>query len=236
MMPRQSENRYTLAVLALLLAASAVSVLLVVVRMRHTESVQYDFLLWNLLLAWIPLGIAALVSVLSRKRGPAAYIALAVAVVPWLLFFPNAPYILTDFQHLTSTPVIVPTWYDVILLIWFAWTGLLLGVTALYFMQSVVTRILGVVAGWVFALLAIALAGLGVFMGRFLGWNSWDIMHRPGTMISEIWSRVSHPLDNPHMVGFTGMFALFFLFVYLTIYALGRLTYERGQRSAPPPE
>jgi uncharacterized membrane protein len=224
-----SERRYAVAIFLLMIAASGVSVLLVLVRMSHTESIQYGFLMWNLLLAWLPLLIAALASAFGKERGPAAYVVLCIALVPWLLLFPNAPYILTDFQHLSELRDAVPTWYDVILLIWFAWTGLLLGIVALHLMQSVVTRMLGARVGWCFAVIAIGLAGLGIFIGRFLHWNSWDVPRRPRGMAHEIWVLVAHPLHNAYMVGFAALFALFFLVAYLTVHLFGRLMRERGR-------
>ena len=101
-------------------------------------------------------------------------------------FFPNAPYILTDFLHLGSMGDIVPGWYDVLMLFWFAWTGLMLGVVSLYLMQDIVARALGGAAGWVFVVLAAGFGSFGIYLGRFLRWNSWDLLRRPGPLAGEL--------------------------------------------------
>ena len=117
----------------------------------------------------------------------------------WLAFFPNAPYILTDFLHLGSMGDIVPGWYDVLLLYWFAWTGLILGIVSLYLMQEIVTRGLGTAAGWVFVVVAAGLGSFGIYLGRFLRWNSWDLVRRPGPARR----RAARPRHRPRLAAAT---------------------------------
>ena len=84
----------------------------------------------------------------------------------WLLFFPNAPYILTDLQHLGHPKPGVPVWFDVLLLMWFAWTGLLLGMVSLFLMQDIVRREFGRITGWLFVFAVGILASLGIYIGQ----------------------------------------------------------------------
>ena len=127
----------TLAIVALL-ASSALCVATVEIRTHETGDPYYRFLVWNLILAWVPLAFA--IAAYARARGRIDVL-VAVLLVPWLLFFPNAPYLLSDFIHLGEGPA--PLWYDGLMLSAFAWTGLLLGFGSLYLVQMIVRRAFG---------------------------------------------------------------------------------------------
>jgi len=221
-----ASSRHKVAVFALLAVATVVCIGLLGLRFIRTDTRHYWFLAWNLTLAWIPLGLAALAGAFAVTRKRVAYVIIVPTALLWLLFFPNAAYILTDFLHLDEFKDSVPQWYDLMLLLWFSWTGLLLGIVSLRLMHELVTRAVGVVAGWTFVVVATGLGSFGIYLGRFLGWNSWDVLHAPLSMADQVWERVSQPLANTRLVGFTGSFALFFLFVYLAMYLFGRLGWD----------
>src|SRR5204862_669086 len=96
----------------------------------------------------------------------------------WLLFFPNAPYIFTDLIHLT-TGFYNHFWVDMVLILLCALIGLVLGFVSLYLMQSVVTRMVGRAASWLFIAAVAGLGSFGIYLGRFLRFNSWDIVFKP---------------------------------------------------------
>ena len=166
-------GRRALAIVALL-AASALCVATVEIRTYETGDAYYRFLVWNLVLAWVPLTIAVAAYVRARTR---IDIVVAVLLVPWLLFFPNAPYLLTDFIHLGEGPA--PLWYDALMLSAFAWTGLLLGFASLYLVQLILRHAFGTTVGWISVLAALSLASVGVYVGRFIRFNSWDALLHP---------------------------------------------------------
>ncbi len=114
-------------------------------------------------------------------------------------------------------------WYDVIMLIWFGWNGSLLGITSLYFMQEIARRLLGSLASWIFVTVVTALSSLGMYMGRFLRWNSWDLVWNPLPLAGDILDRIIHPFSRPRTLTFTVLLTLFFLFLYVTLYAFGHL-------------
>jgi uncharacterized membrane protein len=230
-----TSHRFAAAMVSLLAAASLVCLGLLALRMWYSHTTHYWFLAWNLILAWVPFVSGGIAYTLSSRRVVAAYIAVAISAAVWLIFFPNAPYILTDFLHLGSMGDIVPGWFDVLMLFWFAWAGLMLGVVSLYLMQDIVRRALGVAAGWVFAVLAAGLGSLGIYVGRFLRWNSWDILRRPESLTEELFGRVTHTGDQPRLLGFTMMIALLFLFIYVAVYIFATLTHERPPAEGPPP-
>lgn len=216
--------KFRLTVFGLLSSASVLCVILFRIRINLTDSMDYAFLLWNLFLAWIPLGMAYIVS--SAKKRRYVLITVPLAAILWLLFFPNAPYILTDLQHLGHPRAGVPLWFDMLLINWFAWTGILLGVFSLFIMHDIVRRILGRTAGWVFVISVSTLSGLGIYMGRFLRWNSWDLLFRPLELLQEL---IQYAL-NPSMqsIIFISIFSAFFIFIYITLYAFGLLFQEQA--------
>lgn len=219
-----SHNKYRLTMFAILAGASVFSVAVWRVRTEFSGSVNYGFLIWNLFLAWIPFIIAYITytAPINKKQ---IYIVVPLAAFFWLLFFPNAPYILTDFQHLAGAWRDVPVWYDVMLLIWFAFTGLMLGMVSLFLMQEVIRREFGGWVGWGFVAIVSLLTSMGVYVGRFLRWNSWDIFKDLTAMTQFTVQSAQNP--SLQSIGFTGLFGAFFLFLYITLYTFAHLLLER---------
>jgi len=219
-----SHNKYRLMMFILLAGATILSVAIWRVRSEFSGTERYNFLIWNLFLAWIPFLISYFTYTLTLNR-KWVYIFIPVAAFVWLIFFPNAPYILTDFQHLASTTRELPVWYDVMMLIWFSFTGVLLGMVSLFLMQEIVRREFGRWTGWGFVALVTALSSAGVYVGRFLRWNSWDIFRNPGGMAQYTIQSLQDP--SLQSIGFIGLFGAFFLFLYITLYTFGHLLLER---------
>ncbi len=222
-----SLHKYKILIFSLLMVASVVSIMLAMARMAYSSTKDYSSLIWNLCLAWIPFIFASVTYILSWTR-KLLYLVLPICAFMWLLFFPNAPYILTDFQHLSTNANNAPLWFDVIMLIWFAWTGLLLGVVSLYFMQEIVGRSFGSAVGWMFTILVTVLSSVGIYLGRFYRWNSWDILNDPMPIAHNIFGWLHDPFANLRTYGFTLLFTLLFLFIYLTLYAFSRVVQERN--------
>jgi uncharacterized membrane protein len=225
-----NRNRYKIAIFVLMAAASAVCVVLVAARIQYSDTRRYTNLVWNLTLAWIPFVLAYFAYALSWKKR-LLYFVLPIAAFLWLIFFPNAPYILTDLQHLAKQTTGAPLWYDVIVVVWFAWTGLLLGIVSLYLMHDIVLRTFGHVVGWAFVLIASGLSSFGVYLGRFVRFNSWDIINDPREIVVTILGLAIDP--SRRLVAFTILFTVFYLYVYLTLYSFGHLLQERAPIQEP---
>jgi uncharacterized membrane protein len=215
-------------VLAGLSLATALCVALELVRERYFGDVGFRFLLWNLTLAWIPVVVALVVYDGYRRGLPPA--SLTPAVLIWLLFLPNAPYIVTDFVHL-GPPGRTPLWFDAVVISSFAWTGMLLGFVSLYLLHAVARHRFGARLGWTAALSALALTSVGVYMGRFLHWNSWDLVLRPGQRLAEIAPGFAQTTALVHasavMILVTGLLAM----TYLAFYALIGLRIDSGRHA-----
>lgn len=195
------------------------------------------WLVWNLFLAWVPLLFAlGLASLAARAPGPVAgrtgrRLLAAGCAVGWFFFFPNAPYLVTDLIHLQSRPP-VPLWFDALLLMNFAWTGLLVGYGSLFVMERLVRGKLGRPAGYVFATAALALASFGVHLGRFGRWNSWDILRRPGSLLRAS-LRNADPVAQPGTAAFCLFLFVFLLAGYTALRGLRRLDEDAVHVPAP---
>ena len=175
--------------------------------------VVYRNLAWNLFLAWLPY-LFCLLAAWLHYRYPRRWWLLGLPGLIWLIFFPNAPYLITDFLHLEERPYI-PIWYDIILLATFAWTGCFLGIASLWIMQRIVKSYFGQWVSWLFVMFAIGLSGLGVYLGRFSRWNSWDMLIQPKLILAEVVGKMTDPFNNLRFLGFTLLFVSFLTVSYL---------------------
>jgi uncharacterized membrane protein len=191
---------------AALLALSAVAFMFWTLRSTWTGPPRFGWFLWNLALAWIPWLAARAV---RSARTPAV---LAAAGGLWLLFLPNAPYLLTDLVHLRARPP-VPLWFDVLFFASFALAGCALGWAAV---EEVQGRLAAVV-GRTWAALGVAalfpVVGFGVYLGRFERWNSWDLFTRPGALLGG----AASALGEQRALAFSAGFGLLVAAGYLLV-------------------
>ncbi|GAA3996692.1 DUF1361 domain-containing protein [Hymenobacter fastidiosus] len=214
--------RQRLGLLLLLGASIVLSLALLAFRIYLTQRITYIFLLWNLFLAVVPFGMSTM---LGLAAGPVRRRLLLPVTAVWLLFFPNAPYILTDFFHLHTWPD-MPVWYDLTLILSFAWNGLMLAFCSLQEMQRLFTRAFGRAWGWIFAVGALLLGSLGVYVGRFLRYNSWNVVSQPLALAQDLAERLLHPFAHPRTYGVTLLLTAFLLLGYLTVRQMGHFARE----------
>src|ERR1044071_3571645 len=211
--------------------ATGVCLMLVAARIIYTGKLQYAFLIWNLFLAWLPL-IFSLFACEKYGNGASRnwrFVSLACA---WLLFFPNAPYIFTDLIHLTRG-YFTHFWVDMVLILTCALTGLIIGFLSLFLMQSIVLRMFGRTASWVFIAAVAGLSGIGVYSGRFERLNSWDILFKTMAPSRRFSNWAADPLAHSGSLALAGLFATFLFIAYLMLYAL---THLKQQPATPLPE
>lgn len=226
-------HRYSLAVFVLLNIACAVVVGLVLARVAYSSSERHLGLVWNLFLAWIPFMLSYFAHAVSWRRGTLFLIIPSIAFL-WLIFFPNAPYMLTDLQDLARRASGAPLWYDVIIIVWSSWTGMLLGVISLYLMQDIIIRRAGRIAGWLFVFVISAMSSFGIYIGRFVRLNSWDILQDPAETTQEILGIIIDP--SMRLAAFTLLYTFFFLFIFLLLYSFSHMLQEQTIRIQDTPE
>lgn len=184
---------------------------LLVVRVIFTRELTYGFFPWNTLLALIPL-------LFSRKlKDRVEWNRHTVGILSgWLLFFPNAPYIITDLFHFSKDPG-VPYWFDLVLVVSGTWNGMLLGFISLMQVEQFLRKKLS--GNWtnIITMLCIFLCGYGIYLGRYLRYNSWDILTNPIDLLSAMANHVFSPFDNTRIWAFTLIFSLMFGIIYSTL-------------------
>ncbi len=217
-----------------LLITSGACVGLVAGRIAWTRNIDYAFLLWNLFLAWLPLVFAFLACDEYREGTRTNWRFLGLGA-SWLLFFPNAPYIFTDVIHLRMR-FYQHFWVDLTLILLCAVTGMVLGFLSLFLMQSVVARRFGRPAGWLFIAGVTGLSGFGIYLGRILRFNSWDVLFKPVELYRGIGHWVAEPLSPPAKLAFPALFAAFLFLSYLMLYALTHLQQSPPVALRPEPK
>jgi uncharacterized membrane protein len=215
-------DRRVATVFALVLA-TGLCVALVVLRELRAGYDGYGFLVWNLFLAWIPFVLALAFYDGYRRRRSA--LTLAALGLSWLLFLPNAPYIVTDLVHLGRVSG-APLWYDGAMIAACAATGLLLGLCSLFLVHAVALRVLGPLLGWLMLVPVLGLCSAGVLVGRFARLNSWDVVTRPSRLPSLLASHLADPLSNHRALAALLAYTVFLAIAYLVLYTFSNLRLE----------
>lgn len=197
-----------------LLLSSGFSCLLLFIRMIVTNSIEYIFLPWNLFLAFVPYWITRWmtrsVSIIENKMK------LVIALAVWLLFIPNSFYIITDLFHLTHIET-APLWFDLLLIFSFAWNGIIFGIISLRRVEVITTIVRGKGHSIFLVFVVMWLNAFGIYIGRVLRFNSWDVISDPFSLAGEILNMVLHPFENGYAWGMTLCYAVFITFLYFTI-------------------
>jgi uncharacterized membrane protein len=220
---RSSFSDRRLAVVASLGLLTLFALAMLAARMVYTGTAGHGWLAWNLFLAWIPFLVSLVVY--ARAQAGASLRVLVPLGLLWLVFFPNAPYLVTDLKHLGPGGS-VPLLYDVLLISAAAWAGLLLGLTSLFLVHAVARWRLGAPNAWALVVGVLGLSSFGIYLGRVQRWNSWDVLVHPFALAEQIAAGLLNPLAHPRPIGLTVLFTAFLLASYIVLYSFARLAPE----------
>ncbi len=204
--------------LVVLLLSTSVSVALLLVRMFSTGTSDYWFLAWNLLLAWIPLGFSCWLVLRLKTTAWLAWPNLLLTVL-WLGFLPNAFYIVSDLIHVQATGDI-SILFDVVMMVSFIWNGFVLGYLSLYLVHRQLRRRLAPIQADGLVALALLLCSFAIYLGRYLRWNSWDVLVNPAGVIFDVSEPFINPASNPQAFTTTLMFFVLLGSIYIVGYQL----------------
>lgn len=204
------ENK-TSSISKMLILSIAFTMLLLAIRIALTHTLTYIFFAWNTFLAIIPLVFSNMLAKQSRLGFKSICILLM-----WLIFYPNAPYIVTDLFHYVERPP-VPYWFDLLICISAVWNGLILGLISLVQVEHFLMLHLKPIGVKMLVFSSFLLCSYGIYIGRFLRFNSWDIITDIDGLFNASLQRIIHPFQYTTTWGFTILFAIMMAMFYYTI-------------------
>lgn len=189
-------------------------------RVRTGEG-DYRFLVWNLILAWAPLVFATMAHWVYVAKGLVGRRTLLLGLLTlWLLFFPNAPYLVSDLKHLAYQRPEAPLWFDAVLVGSFVLTGVLTGFASLVLVHDMARRRFGAVGAWSIIAMASAASGFAIYLGRFIRLNSWDVLTRPQVFVTTVARQFTDDSLADRMMATSLIYAAFVGLGYLAIVTL----------------
>jgi uncharacterized membrane protein len=192
---------------------------LLLARIVYTGETTFTFLVWNLFLAFVPYFLSyTLTQYPSLIENKCKFAGIFTV---WILFVPNSFYILTDLFHLYDWKG-APLWFDLILITTFAWNALLMGILSVRHMEKIIQAMWLYRFDWLFILPVMWLNALGVYIGRFMRFNSWDIITNPFQLAWDIIQLHIYPLEHKGAWGMVVCFSFFLTIIYLTIKKLSK--------------
>jgi len=201
-----------------LLIISLFSIILSAFRVVITEHSMFLFMIWNLFLAFIPWFLSSLIYI---KKINNKIILLFIGMI-WMAFFPNAPYVLTDLIHLGKEKS-APIWYDLILLLSYGFSGLLYGFISLNFIELKLGEKIKKIYINLIIIAMIYLSCFGIYIGRFLRWNSWDLISNLDNVMFDVLNRVVNPFEHPTTWGFTILFGSLINILYFGFKSMNKI-------------
>ncbi len=195
-----------------LLYCFAFIAILITARIIYSGNSLYLFLVWNLFLAWIPY----VISLYFKKSITQNKIVQALLFTSWLLFFPNALYIVTDIIHVKETEA-APVWFDAILLFVASFAGLALAFASIINVENLLRHYFHKKFTNALVIFLLFVGSFGVYLGRFQRWNSWDVVHNPLSLAADILHRFTSPFTHTKTWGvtflLTGLYAVCWFFI-----------------------
>jgi uncharacterized membrane protein len=199
------------------------SCLLVLARVAYTGHLTFIFLIWNLFLSFIPWSISKWLT--QKPRRAESRIKFIFCFLVWLAFVPNSFYILTDLYHLGDNynDYRMPDWYDLAMILSFAWNGLLLGIMSVRQMEKIVQSRFFKKHELLFLYPVMWLNALGVYIGRYLRYNSWDVLTDPFQLIRGIAEILLHPFTYRYASGMIFCFSILLTLFYLMVKKMSKV-------------
>lgn len=215
-----------------MVAASTVSVGLFVTGALTNHSSEFAYLIWNLFLAWVPLGLAFWLSYVLRANLWSSWLTLGITAL-WVGFLPNSFYMISDFIHIQEVRR-VDLLYDVVMFASFIFNGVVLGFLSLYIVHRELLKRLKARGAASLIGLVLLLCSFAIYIGRELRWNTWDILVNPAGILVDVSNRVLAPSTYPQVGKATLSFFVLLSSLYaVTWYGSQILRQEKLQRQKP---
>jgi uncharacterized membrane protein len=169
-----------------------------------------------LALAWLGLVFGWLLAKRLEQKLWKSWQSISLGIL-WLIFLPNTWYVLTDFVHITSTGQISEL-YDVVTMSLLVMVGFILGFTSLYLVHKQLLRRFSEPKTALLVLCVILVSSFGIYLGRDLRWNTWDVVSNPSGIILNVSDRLIDPFGHPRAVNVTSLFFVLISGVYFALW------------------
>lgn len=202
----------TVKITKMLLIISFIAIIFNLARLDIWGTTNLLYLIWNLVLAWIPYLISLF---FIKKDTPKKY--FIPLFILWFLFFPNAPYLVTDVLHIVaSSPSLL--WYDSLLFFFFGWIGLFLGMLSLFNVHQYLRARLSYFLSEIIIFIICFISSFGMYLGRFQRWNSWDMFIHPVVLMKHLFNISANFTHTGIPLLFVIIFTIFMYSIYRTMY------------------
>jgi uncharacterized membrane protein len=207
---RTPNRQFILAIVV----SSLVSESLFAYGVIRNHSLEFSYLSWNLVLAWLPLLFSIRLNKVLHRKLWSSWEALALSAL-WLIFLPNSFYMISDFIHIQDVSQ-ANLIYDTVMLTSFIYTGVTLGFSSLFLIHLQLRRRFSTTASALWAAVMLLICSIAIYFGRDLRWSSWNVLTNPGGLLFDITYRLQHLSSYPEMI----VTVISFFVLLATIYNL----------------
>lgn len=200
--------------------SSLASVALFAAGALRNHSVTFEYLIYNLFLAWIPLGLSLWLERMLRTRLWSSWPPFLLTLF-WLGFLPNAFYMISDYIHLQEVTR-VDLLYDIITFSSFILNAFALGLISLYLVHSELRKRVSPRVSWLLMTITIFLTSFAIYIGRDLRWNTWDVLLNPASILFDVSDRLLAPHAHPEMFSTTFGFSVLIGSIYVVVWHVAR--------------
>jgi len=200
--------------------SSLVSIALFGVEAVRDNSIRFDYLVYNLFLAWIPLGLTLWLIHMLRTRLWSSWPSFLLTLF-WLGFLPNTFYMISDYIHIQDIAS-GDLLFDVIMFSSFILNAFILGLVSLFLIHSELRKRVSSHTSWWMMSAAIFLVSFAIYIGRDLRWNTWDVFLNPASILFDVSDRLLNPKAHPEMFSTTFGFGVLIASIYVVVWYLAR--------------
>lgn len=215
-LPMGSSDLLSKRTLGALGLVSILSLVMFVSRILVTGTDRYWFIPQNLALSWLALLFGwLLVAELSKHRW-LSWQNLALSLL-WIVFLPNTWYVMTDFLHVFPTGEISQL-FDIAMMASLVFCGFALGFASLYLVHLELLKRWRTRIAHTAVALILLISSFGIYLGRDLRWNTWDVVSNPEGLILNVSDRVIDPFEHPRAINVTVLFFILLATLYGAIW------------------
>jgi len=204
-----------------LLFSTIASILLILIGMEKSKSSFFFFLIVNEALAYIPLLLAWWLT-LRLPKTPWLSLSNLLITFLWLGFLPNSFYMITDLIHV-NTAIGIDLLYNIVLVFMCIFNSLIAGYISLYLIHWELLKRFYYRYVHIFIGLVILLCSFAIYLGRFLRWNSWDVIINPAGILFDVSDSIASPSTHPQVFSTTASFFLLLTAMYVVIWQITRV-------------